>query len=293
LTGEILHPPVLLTEAMEVLNPRPGGIYVDATIGSGGHSMGILKFIGSEGRLIGIDRDAEALKVAQERLTDRRVMLKKGNFSTMESLLREDEISQVDGILFDIGVSLLQLKEPRRGFSFTSDERLDMRMDRNQKLTAWDVVNRYPEKELERISREFGEEHLSKRISKAIVTLRSKKTIDTCAELSEIIQRIYIKRGKTHPATRTFQALRIEVNRELEELRAGLDSSLRLLRKGGRLCVISYHSLEDRMVKHFMILNSKRGFLRLITKKPITPSPGELGANPSSRSAKLRGAERI
>jgi 16S rRNA (cytosine1402-N4)-methyltransferase len=283
----------MLSEAMGVLSPRSGGIYVDATVGTGGHSEEILKFISSEGRLIGIDRDIEALKMAQKRLSDKRVILKRGNFSDMKNLLSEHGIFEVDGILFDLGVSMLQLKNSERGFSFTSDKRLDMRMDRDQEFSAWDVVNKYPEKELDRIFREFGEEHFAKKISKAIIRWRSKKTIDTCSELSGIVQRVYGRRGRIHPATKTFQALRIEVNRELDELRAGLDSSLRLLKKEGRLCIISYHSLEDRIVKHFMADSSKKGLLKVIIKKPIVPGPEELRSNPSSRSAKLRGAERI
>jgi len=283
----------MLREAIEALNPRPGGIYVDATVGTGGHSEEVLKFISSEGKLIGIDRDNEALKVAQKRLSDKRVILKKGNFSDMESLLSEYGIFEVDGVLFDLGVSLLQLKNLERGFSFTSDRRLDMRMDQDQKFSAWNVVNKYPENELERVFMEFGEERFSKKIAKSIVRWRGKKTIDTCYELAQIVQKIYGGRGRIHPATRIFQALRIEVNREIDELRAGLDSSLRLLKKAGRLCIISYHSLEDRVVKHFLANGSKKGLLKVITKKPVMPSPEELRLNPSSRSAKLRGAERI
>lgn len=162
---------------MEALNPRPGGIYVDATVGTGGHSEEVLKFISSEGKLIGIDRDNEALKVAQKRLSDKRVILKKGNFSDMESLLSEYGIFEVDGVLFDLGVSLLQLKNPERGFSFTSDRRLDMRMDQDQKFSAWNVVNKYPENELERVFMEFGEERFSKKIAKSIVRWRGKKQL--------------------------------------------------------------------------------------------------------------------
>ncbi len=283
----------MLGEVIEMLNPMQNGVYVDATIGHGGHSENILKLIGSEGRLIGIDRDDEALKVAEKRLSDRRVILKRGNFSYMESLIYSNGITEVDGILFDLGVSMLQLKNLERGFSFVSDKRLDMRMDRRQKVSAWDVVNRYPEKELERILREFGEEHLSKKIARAIVRWRGKRPIDTCSELSKIVEDVYGGRGRIHPATKTFQALRIDVNRELEELGAGLDASLRLLKKGGRLCVISYHSLEDRAVKNFIANSSKKGLLKIITKKPRTPCHEEFRLNPSSRSAKLRAAEKI
>ena len=283
----------MVREVIEMLDLRQGGVYVDATIGLGGHSENILRLIGPDGKLIGIDRDDEALKVSENRLSDRRVVLKRGNFSDMEGLVYPEGISEVDGILFDLGVSMLQLKNLERGFSFVSDKRLDMRMDKRLKVSAWEVVNRYNEKKLGKILRELGEEWLSRKIAKAIVSLRSKKPIDTCSELSKIVEGVYGGRGRTHPATKTFQALRIEVNRELEQLSAGLDVSLRLLKKGGRLCVISYHSLEDRVVKKFMANNSKKGLLRIITKKPKTPCPEELMLNPSSRSAKLRGAERI
>lgn len=290
---EIVHLPVMVKEAIKVLNPIPGGIYIDATIGPGGHAEEILKLIGSEGKLVGIDRDDEALRVARKKLFNERVILRKGNFSDMENLLYRDGISEVDGILFDLGVSMIQMKDTERGLSFTSDKRLDMRMDREQELSAWYIVNRYPEKELEKILREFGEERLSRKISEAIVRKRRINPIDTCSELSGIVEKLYRRRGRVHPATKTFQALRIEVNNELDELRRGLDSSLRLLKKGGRLCTISYHSLEDRIVKHFMAQSSKRGLLRVMTKKPMTPGSEELRTNPSSRSAKLRAAEKI
>lgn len=290
---DIVHIPVLLKKVLEILEPKPEGVYVDATIGLGGHSENIVKFIGSGGRLIGIDRDDESLKMAEKRLSDRRVRLKMGKFSDIENLLDSDGIQEVDGIFFDLGVSMAQFKDYERGFSFASDKRLDMRMDKKQTLSAWDVVNRYPEKEIERILREFGEEWLSRKIAKEIIRRRSKKTIDTCCELSAIVESVYRRRSALHPATKTFQALRIEVNSELNELRSGLDASLRLLKKGGRLCVISYHSLEDRIVKRFIADSSKKELLRMITKKPITPSPEEIRSNPSSRSAKLRAAEKI
>jgi 16S rRNA (cytosine1402-N4)-methyltransferase len=283
----------MLKEAMEVLNPMPGGIYVDATIGTGGHSEELLKFIGSEGKLIGIDRDIEALKITSERLKDKRVILKKGNFSDVENILSKEGISEVDGILFDLGVSILQIKSPERGFSFNSDMSLDMRMDQEQRFSAWDIVNKYPEKELERIFKEFGEERYSRKIARSIVRYRTKKTIDTCSELSKIVERICGRRGKIHPATKVFQALRIEVNQELDELKAGLNASLRILKRAGRLCVISYHSLEDRIVKHFISDCSKKGLMKMLFKKPLIPCSDEIRLNPSSRSARLRGAEKI
>ncbi len=282
----------MLEEVIEMLDLKQYGVYVDATVGLGGHSEEILKFIGSEGRLVGIDKDDEALKIAGNRLRDKRVILKRGSFSDMENLLASEKISEVDGILFDLGLSMLQLRDLERGFSFASDKRLDMRMDETQKVSAWDIVNRYPEREIDRILWEFGEERLSRKIARAITRWRDKQPIDTCSELSKIVEDVYGGRGRTHPATKTFQALRIAVNRELEQLRAGLEAALRLLKKGGRLCVITYHSLEDRIVKHTLVDSSKKGLLRIVTKKPRTPSIEETRVNPSSRSAKLRAAER-
>lgn len=276
-----------------MLNIRRDGIYVDATVGFGGHAEAILGEIVSGGRLIGIDRDDEALLTAKKRLSDTRVTLIQGNFSDMETIICAESITAVDGILFDLGVSSMQLRSPGRGFSFLSEAPLDMRMDRSQKISARDIVNHYPENQLERIFREFGEERFSRRIAKAIIQWREKKPVTTCAELSKIVEIIYGGRGKIHPSTKTFQALRIAVNQELEELMKGLRASLHLLKHGGRLCVISYHSLEDRIVKHFIVDNAKQGLLRRLSKKPITPAPEELSMNPSSRSAKLRVAERI
>lgn len=280
-------------EVLKILEPKQDGVYIDATVGLGGHAKNILSLIGTEGKIIGIDRDEDALNIASRRLSNGRVILKKGSFSEMDVIVFNEGINEVDGILLDLGVSTLQLKNTKRGFSFNSEERLDMRMDRSQSLSAWEVVNKYSERELERILREFGEERLSKKIAKAIVGHRTKKSINTCSELAKIVESIYRRRGKIHPATRTFQAIRIEVNQELAQLRAGLDASLRLLKKGGRLCVISYHSLEDRVVKQFIVNNSKKGLLKIITKKPIVPTYDEIKINPSSRSAKLRAAEKL
>ncbi len=280
-------------EVLKILEPRQDGVYIDATVGLGGHSKNILSLIGPGGKIIGIDRDEDALNIASRRLSNGRVILKKGSFSEMDVIVFNEGINEVDGILLDLGVSTLQLKNTKRGFSFNSEERLDMRMDQSQSLSAWDVVNKYPERELEKILREFGEERLSKKIAKAIVENRTKKSINTCSELAKIVESVYRRRGRIHPATRTFQAIRIEVNQELAQLRAGLDASLRLLKKGGRLCVISYHSLEDRVVKQFIVNNSKKGLLKIITKKPVVPTYDEIKINPSSRSAKLRAAEKL
>ena len=289
----IRHLPVLMREVTDLLSIVEGGTYVDATTGLGGHSEAMLQKVGNQGRVIGVDRDAEALRMTAERLHDTRLILKKGRFSELETLLASEDITHVDGLLFDLGVSMMQLKDLTRGFSFHSPDRLDMRMDGSTGLSAWDVVNRYSEKDLIRILREYGEEHAAPRIARAIVRERAKKSVDTCAELEDIVFRAAGRRGRVHPATKTFQALRIEVNREIGELEEGLASSLKILKSGGRLCVISYHSLEDRMVKNFIRDNAKKGALRPLLKKPITPAFEEIRENPSSRSAKLRGAERL
>jgi 16S rRNA (cytosine1402-N4)-methyltransferase len=287
------HLPVLLREVLEILSPVKGGTYIDATIGLGGHSEEILKMIGQDGRVIGIDRDEEALRRTGARLQDSRLTLVQGSFSGAKDLSGLPDGSKVDGILFDLGVSMMQLKAPGRGFSFSSDERLDMRMDVSKQFSAWDVVNGYSEKDLVRILKDYGEEFKAVRIARAIVDYRSGTAIDTCSQLAGVVSRAVGRRGRIHPATKTFQALRIEVNREIDELKKGLDASLGILRKGGRLCVISYHSLEDRVVKNFMRDKAKEGQLRLIVKKPVVPGVREIRENPSSRSAKMRGAERL
>ena len=288
-----IHIPVLTKEVMEMLEVKKNGTYVDATVGLGGHASGILSRIGDDGKLIGIDRDEEALKHAREKLGNGRVHLMQGSFSEIEELLSRLNVQKVDGVLFDLGVSMLQLKEYRRGFSFLSGEKLDMRMDTAQDLTAWDVVNKYSGKELERILKDYGEERFAGRIAKAIDARRKKAAINTGSELAGIVAGATGRRGKTHPATKTFQALRIEVNRELDELKKGLVSALNVLKAGGRLLVISYHSLEDRIVKHFIKDNAREGLLKILTKKPVGPGSVEMRQNPSARSAKLRGAEKI
>ena len=280
-------------EVAEVLDPKRDGVYVDATIGPGGHTGYLLERIGSEGKIIGIDRDEEALKVSEKRFTGKRVCLKRGKFSDMEGFIRSEGIAEVDGVLFDLGISMPQLKNQARGFSFLTDARLDMRMDRTQEVSAWDIVNTYPEKQIEKILGEYGEERLAKKIAKAIAQARHRTQIDSCAQLAEIVRAVYRKRGRIHPATRTFQALRVAVNRELDQLTEGLSAACGLLRKGGKLCVISYHSLEDRIVKHYIAGNAREKILMNITKKPRTPSAREIRMNPSARSAKLRAAEKI
>ncbi len=292
-SGRASHIPVLLNEVLEMLEIRENGVYVDATVGLGGHSSAILQRLGSDGALIGIDRDEDALSQAAVRLGNGRVHLRKGPFSEIGEIVTGIGKGNVDGVLFDLGVSMLQLKEHDRGFSFMSDARLDMRMDPSQRLSAWEVVNRYPEKDLQVILKEFGEEPLFRKIAKRIAISRQSDPINTCKELADLVLQAYGGRGKTHPATRTFQALRIEVNKELEELRNGLSASLGILKSGGRICVIAYHSLEDRIVKNTFRGLGREGTVRLLTKKPIAPGREEILRNPASRSAKLRGIEKI
>jgi 16S rRNA (cytosine1402-N4)-methyltransferase len=243
--------------------------------------------------LIGTDRDEKALASAAKRLGNGRVHLRKKRLSEIGDIASDLKIDSLDGVLFDLGVSMFQLKDYDRGFSFMSEARLDMRMDPSQKLSAWEVVNRYSEKELQRILNEFGEEPLFRKISRRIVMSRQSAPINTCSELAEIVFQAYGGRGKTHPATKTFQALRIEVNQELEELRNGLSAAVGMLKVGGRICVIAYHSLEDRIVKNTFRDLGRERVLRILTKKPIAPVREEVLKNPAARSAKLRGVEKI
>lgn len=277
----------MFRQVMDFLNLREDGTYVDATVGLGGHSEEILRRIGPGGRLIGTDRDEAALMMAAERLRDGRCTIKKAHFSGIHEALGG---LKVDGILFDLGVSMMQLKQEQRGFSFLRDEPLDMRMDTAQELTAEKIVNSYPEKELRRILTEYGEERLSAKIARRIV---SERPIRTTGELAGIAERAYGKRGRIHPATRTFQAIRIAVNRELDEIGEGLRAASDMLRQGGRLVIVSYHSLEDRVAKNFMKEAARQGVMRILTKKPLTPSLEEIRENPSSRSAKLRAGEKL
>lgn len=291
---KIVHLPVMAGEVIEFLKPREGGIYVDATVGLGGHAQRILEHIGRDGLLVGIDRDEEALGEAAKRFEkDKRVVLRKARFSEMGRVLQDLGIRKVDGAVFDFGASMLQMKSPERGFSFNSNEPLDMRMDRDQELTARDVVNSYPKVEIEKLLWEFGEERDSRRIAKAIYTERRRASIDTCKRLSEVVTSVKGRRGRAHPATKTFQALRIKVNDELNEIKEGLGVSLTLLKSGGRVVAIAYHSLEDRAVKVFIKDAGGRGLVRIVTKKPVRPGREEVMENPSARSARLRAAEVI
>jgi 16S rRNA (cytosine1402-N4)-methyltransferase len=290
---EVVHVPVMVEEVLGLIDPKSSGVYLDATVGTGGHAEAILK--AAPGcTLIGMDRDEEALSICRERLIGfGNVHLAKERFSRMREVMENAGFSAVDGILMDLGTSMMQLKRPERGFGFLSDAPLDMRMDVSQEFTAADIVNSYPEKEIADIIWKYGEERHSRRIARAIVRARMRKGIGTCRELSEIIVKAVGWRGRIHPATRTFQALRIAVNSELDELQEALTAGAGILDARGRFCVMSYHSLEDRIVKHTFRAMVREGGFASLTKKPVRPGEEEKRVNPSSRSARLRAIERL
>ena len=305
------HKPVLLPECLEALAIRPAGLYVDGTLGRAGHSLEILRRL-TTGRLIGIDRDQTAIEAARERLSDYRdqVTLVHGNFNVLGDILQNLGVDGADGMLFDLGVSSPQLDEPQRGFSYMHDAPLDMRMDKISALSAREVINTWSYEALRQILFEYGEERCAPQIARAITRRREEMAIETTGELVEVIRRAMpasALREKQHPAKRTFQAIRIAVNGELDALPPMLEAAAQWLRPGGRLAVITFHSLEDRIVKQVMrslatgctcppefpvCVCGKKPKWKLITRKPITASAAELAENPRARSAKLRVAER-
>jgi 16S rRNA (cytosine1402-N4)-methyltransferase len=301
-TEEFGHVPVLLKEAIAFLAIQRGGTYIDATVGLGGHSLEIAKRLGAPGRLIGFDKDPNALGIAKgllglsasvvgQNADWPTIELRHGSFAELANDVRR---TMYDGILADLGVSSLQFSDPGRGFSFQADGLLDMRMNPQSEPTAEQVVNQFDERELADLIYEFGEERRSRRIARAIVRSRPiRTTAQLAAVVSAAARPMNQAERKIHPATRTFQALRIFVNRELEDLRQLLEAASQLLKPGGRLVVISFHSLEDRMVKDAMREGAMLGQYTLLTKKPVTPSEEEIASNPRSRSAKLRAAERV
>ena len=289
-----MHTPVLLSETLDLLAPERGGIFVDATLGLGGHSEAILERE-KKVRLIGIDQDEEALVLAKDRLGER-IEYVRSNFANIGQILSALEIPAVDGILMDIGVSSMQLDQPERGFSFQADGPLDMRMDQNGSITAASIVNTWPEPKLADLFFRYGEERFARKIARFIAEDRQKKRYLTTKELSEMIVRAYppaLRYKRPHPATRVFQALRIEVNDELGVLEEGIAAGLKALAPGGRLAIITFHSLEDRIVKQAFRAAVEEGEFVLLNKKPIIASDTEQEENPRSRSAKLRGIERI
>lgn len=305
---EFKHKSVLLNETIDGLNIKPDGIYVDGTLGGGGHAYEVCRRLGEKGSIVGIDQDAAAIEAASARLKDfgEKVTIVRSNYCDMKSKLHELGIDKVDGIVLDLGVSSYQLDTAERGFSYREDAPLDMRMDSRQKMTARDIVNDYTEADLYRVIRDYGEDKFAKNIAKHIVQARAVKPVETTAELSEIIRAsipMKFQKKSGHPAKRTFQAIRIELNRELDVLRDSLDDMIDLLNPGGRLCIITFHSLEDRIVKSAFRKNEnpctcppdfpvcvcgKKSKGSIITKKPILPSEEELEYNSRSKSAKLR-----
>lgn len=311
---EFNHYSVLLSETIENLNIKPDGIYVDGTLGGGGHAYQVASRLSEKGRLIGIDQDADAIAAAGERLKEfgDKITIIRSNYANMKEELHRIGVEKVDGIVLDLGVSSFQLDTPERGFTYRDENApLDMRMDDRQSLTAKDIVNGYSEMDLYRIIRDYGEDKFAKNIAKHIVQERAKKPIETTGELTEIIRasipmKVQVAGG--HPAKRTFQAIRIELNKELEVLQNNLDDMIDLLNPGGRICIITFHSLEDRIVKTNFKRNEnpctcpsdfpvcvcgKKSKGKVVTRKPILPSEEELEVNSRSKSAKLRVFERV
>lgn len=311
---EFNHYSVLLNETIENLNIKPDGIYVDGTLGGGGHAYQVASRLSEKGRLIGIDQDADAIAAAGERLKEfgDKITIIRSNYANMKEELHRIGVEKVDGIVLDLGVSSFQLDTPERGFTYRDENApLDMRMDDRQSLTAKDIVNGYSEMDLYRIIRDYGEDKFAKNIAKHIVQERAKKLIETTGELTEIIRasipmKVQVTGG--HPAKRTFQAIRIELNKELEVLQDNLDDMIDLLNPGGRICIITFHSLEDRIVKTNFKRNEnpctcpsdfpvcvcgKKSKGKVVTRKPILPSEEELEVNSRSKSAKLRVFERV
>ncbi len=297
---ETKHAPVMPREAVAYLAPREGGTYVDCTLGGGGHAQEIMKGIGPAGRLIGFDKDASALQRAKEVLAPYldQVVFIHSDYRRLASVLQGMQISEVDGVLFDLGVSSYQVLDPERGFSYKYDAFLDMRMDEEAKTTAADLVNGLAERELAEIIFRYGEERWGRRIASFIVERRRRNPIESTLQLAEIIKAAIPARARRtgpHPARRTFMALRIAVNDELAGAEEGLKAGISVLKAGGRIVAISFHSLEDRIVKNVFreYAASSRSALRILTKKPLLPEAGEVNANPRSRSAKMRAAEKL
>lgn len=305
---EFKHEPIMLNECLENLNIKADGIYVDGTLGGAGHSSKIVERLNENGRLIGIDRDQDALNASRKRLEKySNVTYVWGKHEDIKKHLEELEIKEVNGILLDLGVSSYQIDEPERGFSYTKDARLDMRMNREQELDAEYIINNYSKEELEKIFFEYGEENYSKRIVSKILKVRENKNIETTFELADIIREA-VPKNTVDSLKRIFQALRIEVNGELKDLKKAVEDSILSLADGGRLCIITFHSLEDRIIKNTFIEYEGRctcpkdfpkcvcgykSYGKIITKKPITPSVEEIERNPRSKSAKLRVFERV
>lgn len=295
---ETRHYPVMYREVVELLDIGRRAVVVDCTVGLGGHAAEFLKRMGKDSFLLGIDQDREALNIAADNLKpfEGRFSLFHSNFSSLDKVLKQYDIAGADAFLFDLGVSRYQLDEPQRGFSFLKEGPLDMRMNRDLAVCAYDLINSLSENELIHIFKDFGQERYSRRIARAIIEARRNEPISTTDELAQLILSAVPQKRKSyriHPATKVFQALRIAVNRELQSLSSGLNTAISFLNKGGRIAVISFHSLEDRIVKTTYKHYAHQGVLNIVTKKPLIPSDVELEENIASRSAKLRVAEKI
>lgn len=298
-----IHIPVLVDEVIQYLDPKSNENFVDATIDGGGHTMAILEKNKPEGKVLGIDLDKTLLENLKFKIKnlhlENRVILVQGNFKNLKEIIKNtcpDWNQKINGVLFDLGMSSWQLEESGKGFSFKRNEPLDMRFDSSQELTAKDIVNYWPEYEIEKILREYSEERYARKIAKEIVSERQKKPIFTTFELVEVIKKAVprnYERGRIHPTTRTFQALRIATNQELENLRLVLPQAMEVLKENGRIVVISFHSLEDRIVKNFFREKAKEEKLKILTKKPVRASEEEIQKNPRAHSAKLRAAVKL
>jgi 16S rRNA (cytosine1402-N4)-methyltransferase len=282
------HIPVLLKEVLECLNPGPGQNFIDCTIGFAGHAIPILERVAPIGKVLGIELDKEIFKKLK---SQDNIILVQGNYADLKQIVKENNFYPINGILFDLGMSSWQIEEKGRGFSFQKDEPLDMRVNNGQ-LTAEEIINQWPEKELVRVFQEYGEERYAGRIAKIICQIRQTRPIKTTKQLVDLIIKI-VPRKKINPATRIFQALRITVNDELNNLKKALPQALEILEKNGRLAIISFHSLEDRIIKNFFKQEAKEVNLKILTKKPLRPTDKEINLNPRSRSAKLRVAVKL
>ena len=293
-----MHIPVLKKELLEILDPEPNQNFIDCTIGNAGHSLAILERTKPGGKILGIDQDPKQIENCKLQIKNfkERVILVCDNFVNLKEIVKKYDFKNVKGILFDLGLSSWHLEKSGRGFTFQKDEPIDMRYNKNSELTAEKILNEWPEKEIEKILKEYGQERFAKRISKKIIEEKKVSPIKTTFRLVKITREAtpsWYHHKKIHFATRTFQALRIAVNDELGNLKKVFPQALEILERNGKLVVISFHSLEDRIVKNFFKENSKRGLLKIITKKPIRPSTEEIKSNPRSRSARLRSALKL
>lgn len=294
------HIPVLLKEAIEYLDPKPGENFIDATLGAGGHASAILEKIAPGGKLLAIDASIQAIENFSKKLKDskisERLIFTNDNFSHLQDIIAKCKFVEIQGILADLGFSSVQLEASGRGFSFLRNEPLLMTFDENQEFTAKDLINQYPEEALEKIFKEYGEEKFSKQIASLIIKERKARPIKTTFQLTEIIKKatpFWYHRGRLHPSTKVFQALRIAVNDELGNLEKFLPQALEIMEKGGRLAIISFHSLEDRIVKNFLKEKQRINLIKILTKKAVRPSALEIQGNSRSRSAKLRAAQKL